>query len=209
MIATLAVTLAVAQTRATPVEINLTRDRTVAILPIVFRGGTVTAMRTARDTIDRFFDHAGYDEISVRRIRQSFRPYVELVGPEQDGLPRLPSDGEMRRVGQSLGATLVCAAEISWHTRSVWVSLGPKTKSTCTINLKMIDMAHGDQVLSEHDVTADDTAEESGFATAAGIITGGLVTVVSGGPETPHQQRAVQIALSKAFEPWLEGAISR
>jgi hypothetical protein len=71
----------------------------------------------------------------------------------------------------------------------------------------MVDMDHGGMALNVHDVVADDTAKESGFQTAAGIVSGGLVTVVSGGPATPHQQHAVQVALSQAFEPWLEGAI--
>ncbi|MGC8668834.1 MAG: hypothetical protein ACP5VE_12045 [Chthonomonadales bacterium] len=30
-----------------------------------------------------------------------------------------------------------------------------------------------------------------------------LFTVVSGGPKTPHEQRAVQLAIAKAIQPWL------
>jgi len=182
----------------------------VAVLPWVYRGGTETAIRTAQDTIDQFFDRAGYDRLSTNTVASGWgRRGVELVGPEQDPIPRLPSDASLRRLGRELGVDLVCAGEVYWHTRPIWVALGPKTKSTCTVNMKLVDMDHRGVVLSERNITADDTAEESGLQTAAGILSAGLVTAVSGGPETPHQQRAAQIALSEAFGPWLEGAIGR
>jgi hypothetical protein len=180
----------------------------VVIIPFVFRGGTQSAVETGRETVDKFFERAGYDRISINKEDIPWSASVNLVGDGNDPMPRLPSEQVMRKIGQTEHADLVVAGEVYWHTRSIWVSLGPKTKATAYVNLKMVALGdHPVRTLNVHDVQASDTDEESGFATAASILTGGLVTVVSGGPETPHQQLAAQIALSKAFEPWLEGAI--
>lgn len=184
------------------------RIHRVAIIPFVYRGGTQTAVDTARDTVDKFFDRAGYDRLSTNRIESVWAPNTVLFGDENAYMPRLPSEQAMRRIGRELNADLVVAGEVRWHTRPIWVSLGPKTKSTAYVSIRMVALGdHPPITLNVHEVEGNDTEEESGFKTAAGILTGGLVTVVSGGPETPHEQRAVQIALSRAFEPWLEGAI--
>lgn len=201
------ITMAAGPLSSTPVIVDI-QGKTVAILPFVYRGGTRTAMRTVRDTVGRFFDRAGYGRTATHDLRDAWH-HAEMIGPESDPLPPMPSDSELRHIGHDLNVDAVCAGEVTWHTRSIWVALGPKTKSTCSINMKIMNLDNGNDVLDVHDVWADDTEEESGFATAAGILTGGLVTVVSGGPETPHEQRAAQIALSKAFEPWLEGVIGR
>jgi hypothetical protein len=39
-----------------------------------------------------------------------------------------------------------------------------------------------------------------------GVLLTPLVTVVSGGPKTPHEQRAVQIAVAKAFRDWVKAS---
>lgn len=183
----------------------------VAIVPWYFRGGTDTAVRTAKDTIDSFFDRANFDRLSKARVDRVWvegmgeKEYDLVNGSEQDPMPPLPSDEELRHLGRQLGVDVVCAGNIDWHTRSIWVALGPKTSAICTVNMKIVDMDKDGAVLDERDVQAEDTAEENGFATAASLLTGTLVTVVSGGPKTPHQQYSAQVALSKAFEPWLEG----
>jgi hypothetical protein len=190
------------------VQHHINPHQRVVIIPFVYRGGTKSAVETGRDTVDRFFERAGYDRISINKEDIPWSADINLVGDGNDPLPNLPSESIMRHIGEVEHADLVVAGEIYWHTRSIWVSLGPKTKSTAYVNLKMVALgSHAARTLNVHDVQASDTDEESGFATAASILTGGLVTVVSGGPETPHQQRAAQIALSKAFEPWLEGAM--
>ena len=38
----------------------------------------------------------------------------------------------------------------------------------------------------------------------ADVLLTPLVTVVSGGPKTPHEQRAVQIAVAKALKDWVK-----
>jgi hypothetical protein len=194
-----------------PQEISATifqhGDKTVAIIPWNFRGGTPGAVETARRTIDGFFDRAGYDRISTSKVDNAWPHRHRLVGSESETMPEMPTDDALRHIGHDLGANMVCVGDVSWHTRSIWVALGPKTKSTCTLSMKLMNLDNNATVLSDKDLVVDDTAEESGFQTAAGILTGGLVTIVSGGPETPHQQRAVQVALSQAFEPWLEGVI--
>ena len=190
------------------IQHHIDAHRRVVIIPFAYRGGTDSARETARETVDKFFEQAGYDRITINKDDIPWTANENLVGNENDPLPRMPSERVMRHIGEVEHADLVVAGEVYWHTRSIWVSLGPKTKATAYVNLRMVALGdHAPTTLNVHDIAGSDTDEESAFATAASILTGGLVTIVSGGPETPHQQRAVQIALSRAFEPWLEGAI--
>ncbi|HXG23711.1 MAG TPA: hypothetical protein VNJ09_04080, partial [Chthonomonadales bacterium] len=52
-------------------------------------------------------------------------------------------------------------------------------------------------------VKMDSTAKEDTLKAAGTILLTPLFTVVSGGPKTPHEQRAVQLAIAKAMQPWL------
>jgi len=45
---------------------------------------------------------------------------------------------------------------------------------------------------------------ENVYKIAADILISPLVTVVSGGPATPREQRAVQIALGRAYHSWVK-----
>jgi hypothetical protein len=49
----------------------------------------------------------------------------------------------------------------------------------------------------------DSTAKEDSLKAVGTILLTPLFTVVSGGPKTPHEQRAVQLAIAKAIQPWL------
>src|SRR5205823_6457464 len=90
-----------------------------------------------------------------------------------------------------------------WHTKSVWIGLGPKTKSDCTVDVLIVDVRSEEVALDAKQVKMDSTAKEDTLKALGSVFVSGLFTVVSGGPKTPHEQRAVQLATAKAMEPWL------
>jgi hypothetical protein len=110
---------------------------------------------------------------------------------------------QMLRVGQKLDVDWVMSGSVSWHSRSIWVGLGPKTKSTCTIRVRVVDVKRQEVALDVKDLKMDSTAKEDTLKALGTVFVSGLFTFVSGGPKTPHEQRAVQLGITKALEPWL------
>lgn len=208
--------LSVAQVQGKPIEGTSTQAaglKTVAVLPWSYRGGTETAVKTAKDTISLFFDKAKYEVLPAARVKNVWedtmgKPAVKENLAEDDNLQDLPTPKDLLELGKQLNADMVCAGRARWHTKSVWVALGPKTKADCTVDLLLIDVKKGEIALEQHDIKADDTKRESGLETAGALFVSMGITALSGGPKTPHQQQAARTALGLAFEPWLKTAIA-
>jgi hypothetical protein len=113
-------------------------------------------------------------------------------------------DVVMLALGKALGADIVCAGNARWHTKSVWVTLGPKTKADCTVDVMIVNVKSEEIEQDAKNVKADSTRKEAGLETAASLLISMGFTALSGGPKTPHQQRAAQIAIGLAMEPWLK-----
>jgi hypothetical protein len=205
---------ALALAPAEPIVLAQTDLKTVAILPWSFKGGTDTAVKTAKDTIELFFDKAKYDRMPSLKVRSAWEDQLghaavkEIV--KDDEQPQdLPSAKDLLALGEKLHVDMVCAGRAKWHTKSVWIALGPKTKADCTVDLIMVDVKKREIATEAHDVKADDTRSESGLETAGAIFISMGITAFSGGPATPHQQKAAQHALGLAFEPWLKTTVSK
>ena len=121
---------------------------------------------------------------------------------------------DLLKLGQELGADWVITGHAAWHTRSIWIGLGPKTKSDCTVDMVIVDVKKKELSLDARQVTMDSTAKEDPLKAAATLLFGLVrvegqllltlpLTVVSGGPKTPREQRAVQLAIAKAIQPWI------
>ena len=59
-------------------------------------------------------------------------------------------------------------------------------------------------VYTKEDVSARSDEKFDMVKAGADVLLTPLVTVVSGGPKTPHEQRAVQIAVAKALRDWVK-----
>jgi hypothetical protein len=81
--------------------------------------------------------------------------------------------------------------------------MGPKTISTATVNAYVFDVASNKIVYRKQGVTGRSDERESIYKVAADVLVTPLVSAVSGGPATPREQRAVQIALGTAYRPWV------
>jgi hypothetical protein len=166
--------------------------------PWVFNNGTGTSRTTAissADEIGRSIDYASVPDDVAQSAWQN------------DGLPtpifgQSPSRASLETFGRGLHAKMVIYGSVSWHTRSIWVDLGPKTISTATVNAYVFNVASDKVVFHGKGVGRSDE-KANGYKIAADVLTGGiLVTGVSGGPATPQEQHAVRVALDKAYQNW-------
>ncbi len=174
---------------------------TAVSYPWVFEGGTRGARELARATADEILRKAEYATIPEQVAHDSWtnNRFAEPTMNE------MPSRATLNAFGKALHADKVLFGSISWHTRSIWVTAGPKTISTATVKAFVYDVATDTIEFREKAITGRSDERESVYKIAADIIISPLVTFVSGGPATPQEQRAAQIALGIAFHPWVRG----
>ena len=173
--------------------------------PWVFENGTDTARGTATESAERVLHRAHYSSIPSDVAKAAWLSH-NLPEPTMDNLPSVES---LSAFGKALNAKEVIYGSISWHTRSIWVNLGPKTISTATVDVYVFNVRTGKVVFQNVDVEGRSDEKSNGYKIAADILLTPLVTVVSGGPATPHEQRAVQLALGLAFRPWVQKVAPR
>ncbi len=174
---------------------------TIAVLPWRLDKGTDGAKKTAKEFLSTLLTKIKVDAVSEVKTTATWETVAGSEEIYQNG--KLPSAANMLRVGNKLGVDWVMSGSVDWHSRSIWVGFGPKTKSTATISVRIVDVKGKIVTLEVADMKVDDTAKEDTLKALGAVFVSGLFTVVSGGPKTPHEQRAVQIGIAKALEPWL------
>lgn len=172
---------------------------TAVAYPWAFRKGNRTARTLAIQTVEEIAQRVGFSTIPVD-VAQATWAKRKLRGPVYG---QLPSRSTLQAYGRALGAKRVLYGSIAWHTRSIWVNLGPKTISTATVDVYVLDVASGKILFQNKKVQGRSDEKSNGFKIAADILISPLVTAVSGGPATPQEQRAVQIALAMAYRKWV------
>lgn len=174
---------------------------TIAVLPWRLENGTDGAKKTAKEFLATLLTKVKVDAASEVRTTTAWEAAAGSGEIYASG--KLPSAANMLRVGNKMSVDWVMSGSVAWHSRSIWVGLGPKTKSTATISVRIVDVKNQVVTLEVADLKVDDTAKEDTLKALGAVFVSGLFTVVSGGPKTPHEQRAVQIGIAKALEPWL------
>jgi hypothetical protein len=167
--------------------------------PWVFANGNVTSRTRAITTAGEIAQKAGYASVPLHVARNAWRS-AHLPRPS---FGHMPSPASLEAFGKSLHAKKVVYGSVTWNTRSIWVNLGPKTISTATVNAYVFDVASGKVAYRMKGVTGRSDEKSNGYKIAADVLISPLVTVVSGGPATPQEQRAVQIALGRAYHDWV------
>jgi hypothetical protein len=184
----------------------------VVIFPWTFaeneRGTNATAVQTAKDMLRKVFEERGKMEIiSEARAAAAWeqvmneRPWQATV-EELGQLPGPIDPKKLLKLGEVLGADYVCAGTVGWTVRSVWIGLGPKTKAYCDINLQIIDVKRGEVALEQTAFRSDSNKAEKWYETAGALFVAWGITLFSGGPKTPQMQRAAQIGLGAATDPF-------
>jgi len=171
----------------------------VAIGPWTFEDGNITSRTMVTDTIRRICEHQGYTVLPQAAIDGSFQSMNPAIGM-RGGRPGLKG---LARYASAVQATHLIYGVASWHTRSIWVGTGPKTISTATIDLYVYNAQTG-AITYKRKAEGRSDEKESVLKDVADVILTPLVTVVSGGPATPREQRAAQIALGRALRPWIQ-----
>lgn len=199
-------------------EISANTSETVAILPWIYQNGTSGAHIAAKEflktvlTKSLFFREDSFRIIPKEQVTQVWTqdmghdPSLEKTG--------LPTPKELLKLGEKLGVDWVVTGNAFWRTRSVWIGLGPKTKSDCIIDMIIVDVKKKEISLDARGVKMDSAPRENPLKVVTvvlfGIVSGKKwlsstvpLTIVSGGPKTPREQSAVQLAIAKAIAPWL------
>jgi hypothetical protein len=206
LIVTAALSLGVAfATAVAAQEQSSPNPKTVALLPVTMTKCTDGARKATKDYLESVITKAGFEIMPVARAVAAARNEGVTTPDEEQfkDLPPLPAPKQLLSIGQKLGCDFVIAARATWHTRSIWVSLGPKTKSDCTVDLLIVDVKKQEVALDAKAVRMDSTAKEDALKAAGTVLLTPLFTAVSGGPKTPHETRAGVLAMAKAISPWL------
>lgn len=172
------------------------------VYPVVFsrnsgaKGSRETAVRSVREA----FQKAGYTLVSDTVAANTWHR-LRLPVPATASASR---STHLARFGKAVRARYVVVPTFDFHSRSIWVDLGPKTISTATVSVVITDAVSGKAVYAKRGVQGRSDEKFDAVKAGADILLTPLVTVVSGGPKTQHEQRAVQIAVAKALQGWVK-----
>jgi hypothetical protein len=171
------------------------------IYPVIYsrNSGTETSRMTGLNSVREVLQKAGYTLISSTVAAHTWR----RMGIPMPMTDRPASLSDLIRFGKEVKARYVVSPVFDFNSRSIWVDLGPKTVSTAMVDIRITDVDQGQIVYTRDDVTGRSDEKFDLLLAGADLITP-LFTVVSGGPKTPHEQRAVQIAVSKALRGWVK-----
>ncbi len=171
------------------------------VYPVVFsnHSGTRTARETAVTAVREALQKAGYPLLSNTSAAQTWKR-MRIPMPAT-GSPAMLH--EIIRFGKTMKARYVVAPVFDFHTRSIWVNVGPKTISTATVSVVITNVQTGKVVYVRKNIKGRSDEKNNLAKDAADILISPLVTVVSGGAKTPQEQRAVEIAVGKALKGWV------
>lgn len=168
--------------------------------PWSYAKGTDTAQTTAQATVEHLARREGYSSVPLDVAKTAWSS-LKFPHPTTG---RMPTAASLTAFGKKTNAKIVMYGSVSWHTRSIWVDLGPKTVSTATVNAYVFNVSTGKVIYRKTGVEGRSDEKADTLKTIGAILLTPLVTAVSGGPMTPQQERASQIALARAYQGWLK-----
>lgn len=179
---------------------SATSKGTAVAYPWSYSKGTDTAQATAQATVEHLARREGYSSVPLDVAKKA---WTDLKLPDPS-LGRMPTAANLRALARKVNASVVLYGSVKWHTRSIWVDLGPRTISTATANVYVFDVKTGKTTYKKTGVEGRSDEKANTLKIIGAILVTPLVTAVSGGPMTPQQERAVQIALARAYQGWLK-----
>ena len=181
--------------------------RKVAIVPITFLEehklcNNKTAPKTTKNVINDLLHLANLEIVDENAASFEWSKYASSKDPNV-----LPAPIDLLGFGRALGVDYVITGITDWHIKTPWVTLGPKTKAECTVNALIIDVSKAEVITRATNVISDSTNREQSWQTAAALFLSWGFTLFSGGPKTPHMERAGGQAWSLVLKPFLETKI--
>ncbi len=175
---------------------------TAVVYPIVFKrqSGTKGSHATAVQAVREVLQKAGYTLISDTVAASAWK-HLRIPYPATDSPPRR---SELVRFGKAVHAQYVVFPRFDFHSRSIWVNIGPKTVSTVTTDVSILDVMTQQMVYTKKHVQGRSDEKTQTAKVVAAVLITPLITAVSGGPKTPQEQRAAQISVARALQPWVQ-----
>jgi hypothetical protein len=177
------------------------QPQTVVVYPMIFANGTDGAHEISVKYLHSILSKIYLEEISEDKANFTWVKVMHNDPPTPTS--EIPSNKELLELGVKLNADWVIAVRERWHTRSLWVGFGPKTKSDCYVDMKIIHVPNAEIVRDAKNIDGNDTARDDALKDAGAILLTPFITTVSGGPKTPHEQKAAINAIGKAISPWV------
>jgi hypothetical protein len=172
---------------------------TVVAYPWAFTNGTETARKSVSRIVGEISKKAMY-EVVPNDVAFSEWSRADYRLPTSSESAKKPT---LQAFGTTVHATFVIYGSVAWHTRSIWVNVGPKTVSTATVSLTIMDVATGNTVYEKLGIAGRSDEKSNALKVAGDLLITPLVSAVSGGPASPQEERAAQIAISKAMVDWV------
>lgn len=179
----------------------------VAIMPMVFRESdkgdegecrNETAIEAYSKTLVNAFVKLGLQQMDDGLVNATWRNVSGGLYSPNMGMP----DAEkLVRLGKELKVDYVVFSRCHWRISSVWQGLGPKTRASATVSLWIVDVAKSEFALKADEIVSGSTEKEPGWKTGVTLLVA-PISVVSGGPKTPHMVRAGNLSFTKAIEPF-------
>jgi hypothetical protein len=178
---------------------------TAVVYPVVFSrdSGAEGSRKTAVASVREALQKAGYS-LASNSAAASVWKRLRIPLPSTDQPPKAR---ELARFGREMKADFVVSAVFDFHSRSIWVDLGPRTVSTAKASVSVFAVGTGKVVYRKRNAQGRSDEKANAVKIAADVLLTPLVTVVSGGPKTPQEQRAVQIAVARAMQGWLKKGV--
>jgi hypothetical protein len=165
----------------------------VVALPWVFENGNPDSRSTAIATAEEIGRRAGFALISsdVAEAAWSTR---ELAAPS---FAHPPTKADLKTFGRALNARKVMFGSVSWRS-----STGQGAASTATVSVHVFDVPSSKVVFTRSNIVGRSNESAADGKIADDILHVPLIPANSNGSTTPQEQRAVQVALSLAFNDW-------
>lgn len=172
---------------------------TAVLYPVLFDDtGTETSQATTKRALTEVLSKGGFRLVSDSAAASAWKK----LGGRTPTYTRPPSVEQLTRFGSRVGARYVVMAQVHFHTRSIWVNLGPKTVSNCDISVTIVDATKA-TIVYEQDGEGRSDEKSDALKVAGALLINPLITAVSGGPKTPQESRAGQIAAARALQRWV------
>jgi len=184
----------------------------VAIYPWSYAENEKGTNQGGVDTSEKLLHQLFTEKLNMQIISEtaSAKAWIDTAGKvwkdtydNPKDQPALPSAKQLLAFGEKAGADYVCAGKLTWKVKSIWVALGPKTKATAKLDCRIVNVKNKTVELDVKQFSSDSTRAEKWYETAGSVLVTWGVTVVSGGPKTPHMQRAAIKAIGGATNPFV------
>jgi heat shock protein HslJ len=173
---------------------------TIVVYPTVFdKSGTDTSRKAAEAALKEVLKKGGFKLVASETAAAKWRSNGLRVPTSE----RPPSSQDLAKVGRLVSADFAVTTHVSFHTRSIWVNLGPKTISDCHMVTTIVDSKSG-KVVYEGDATGRSDEKSDTLRVLGALLISPLTTAISGGPKTPQETRAAQIAAARSLEQFVK-----